>query len=138
MTQDLYLKLMEKWPAIQFKYAELGLPYLTKMLKNISIDQHRKEKSQENVKQLLSLHQEQSYELEDLEQQEQMINSLSDYIKVLSEQEYAVLQYRFVEEFSYEQIAFRMNIPASTVGTHLRRAKQKVKAEIGSHKSDMP
>lgn len=138
LTQDLYLRLMEKWPAIQFKYAELGLPYLNKMMKNIFIDRYRKERSHENMKQTLSLYQEQSYELEELEQQEKMTATLSDYIKVLSDKEYTVLQYRIVEELSYEQIAFRMNIPTSTVGTHLRRAKQKVKATMGSHKSDIP
>lgn len=138
LTQDLYLKLMQKWPDIQYKYAKLGLPYLNKMLRNILTDWYRKETSMQNVRQTYVDGQAQTYELEEPSISDEGRPPFTAYLSTLSEQEHAVLQYRFVEELSYEQIAFRMNIPATTVGTHLHRAKQKLKVQLGSHQSDMP
>lgn len=37
---------------------------------------------------------------------------------------------RYVEEFSYEEIAQALNLPLNTVRTHLRRAKKRVRARL--------
>ncbi|MBM3130471.1 MAG: sigma-70 family RNA polymerase sigma factor [Chloroflexi bacterium] len=39
---------------------------------------------------------------------------------------------RYVEEFSYEEIAQALNLPLNTVRTHLRRAKQQLRVMLGS------
>ncbi|MCI0478031.1 MAG: sigma-70 family RNA polymerase sigma factor [Anaerolineales bacterium] len=37
---------------------------------------------------------------------------------------------RYVEEFSYEEIAHALNLPLNTVRTHLRRAKQQLRLKL--------
>jgi RNA polymerase sigma-70 factor (ECF subfamily) len=37
---------------------------------------------------------------------------------------------RYVEEFSYEEIAQALNVPLNTVRTHLRRAKQQLRVRL--------
>ena len=39
---------------------------------------------------------------------------------------------RYGEEFSYEEIAQTLNLPLNTVRTHLRRAKQQLRAKLGA------
>lgn len=41
-----------------------------------------------------------------------------------------VLILRYVEELSYEEIAQVLNLPLNTVRTHLRRAKQRLRAQL--------
>ncbi|MEW5721216.1 MAG: sigma-70 family RNA polymerase sigma factor [Chloroflexota bacterium] len=40
------------------------------------------------------------------------------------------LTLRYVEDFSYEEIAQALNLPLNTVRTHLRRAKQQLRAKL--------
>jgi len=42
----------------------------------------------------------------------------------------AVITLRYVEEFSYEEIAQALNLPLNTVRTHLRRAKQQLRVHL--------
>ena len=42
----------------------------------------------------------------------------------------AVITLRYVEEFSYEEIAQALNLPLNTARTHLRRAKQRLRASL--------
>jgi RNA polymerase sigma-70 factor (ECF subfamily) len=42
-----------------------------------------------------------------------------------------VLTLRYSEDFSYEEIAQALNLPLNTVRTHLRRAKQQLRAKLG-------
>jgi RNA polymerase sigma-70 factor, ECF subfamily len=42
----------------------------------------------------------------------------------------SVLQLRYVEEFSYDEIAETLGLPLNTVRTHLRRAKRMVRAKL--------
>ena len=41
-----------------------------------------------------------------------------------------VLTLRYAEDFSYEEIAQALNLPLNTVRTHLRRAKQQLRAKL--------
>jgi RNA polymerase sigma-70 factor, ECF subfamily len=41
-----------------------------------------------------------------------------------------VLTLRYAEDFSYEEIAQTLNLPLNTVRTHLRRAKQQLRAKL--------
>ena len=41
------------------------------------------------------------------------------------------LTLRYTEDFSYEEIAQALNLPLNTVRTHLRRAKQQLRAKLG-------
>jgi len=41
-----------------------------------------------------------------------------------------VLTLRYSEDFSYEEIAQALNLPLNTVRTHLRRAKQQLRAKL--------
>jgi RNA polymerase sigma-70 factor (ECF subfamily) len=41
------------------------------------------------------------------------------------------LTLRYVEDLSYEEIAQALDLPLNTVRTHLRRAKQKLRARLG-------
>lgn len=43
---------------------------------------------------------------------------------------HAALVLRYVEDLSYEEIAQALNLPLNTVRTHLRRAKQKLRARL--------
>lgn len=73
-------------------------------------------------------------------EREELHTQLRAAIDALPESYRAAIVLRYVEDFSYEEIAQALNLPLNTVRTHLRRAKQKLKQglEKGSHSGSMP
>ena len=72
--------------------------------------------------------------LDQLESQEVSLR-LHAAIETLPPHYRAVIVLKYLEEFSYEEIAQTLNLPLNTVRTHLRRAKEqlKVKLEMSEH-----
>jgi len=52
---------------------------------------------------------------------------LRDAVDVLPVMYRTVITLRYVEEFSYAEIALTLNLPINTVRTHLRRAKSQLR-----------
>ncbi len=60
-------------------------------------------------------------------EKEELYAQLRTAIDALPESYRAAIVLRYVEDFSYEEIAQALNLPLNTVRTHLRRAKQQLK-----------
>lgn len=57
---------------------------------------------------------------------------LSEAVRQLPGHYQAVVVLRYVEDFSYEDIAKSLDLPLNTVRTHLRRAKEQLRRALGS------
>jgi RNA polymerase sigma-70 factor (ECF subfamily) len=133
VMQDVFVKLfdiedkvfttIEKWPA-----------YLRKMSATRSIDIIRKTKSQREDALEANQDSAENTNSDDPQaviQTQQSIQKLHAAIERLPEQEANVFLLRFLEQFSYSDIAAQLSISVSHVGVLLNRAKQ----NIGSHYS---
>lgn len=67
--------------------------------------------------------------LDQLEKQELYVQ-LKTVVDSLPPHYRTVILLRYVEEFSYEEIAQTINLPLNTVRTHLRRAKEQLKKKL--------
>lgn len=137
LMQDFYARLLEKYEYVEKQYDAQGIAYLFNMLRNALIDYHRSEESRRQMNQRYTLRLPSTYELEYPETAYQLSDSLSKAVlQQLSKQEQQVLEYRVGENLTYNQIANRLDFPINTVGTHLRRAIQKLRKELGDNHSD--
>lgn len=67
--------------------------------------------------------------LDRLEKEELQLQ-LRQAIEILPPHYRTVIVLRYVDEFSYEEIAEILNLPLNTVRTHLRRAKERLKTSL--------
>lgn len=71
------------------------------------------------------------------EEQEQRVR-LRDAVDSLPVMYRTVITLRYVEEFSYEEIALTLNLPINTVRTHLRRAKGQLREKLERDSDTLP
>ena len=63
-------------------------------------------------------------------EKEELQARLHDALGTLSPAYQTVISLRYIEEFSYEEIAQALNLPLNTVRTQLRRAKEQLKLKL--------
>ena len=63
-------------------------------------------------------------------EKEELQARLHDALGTLSPAYQTVISLRYIEEFSYEEIAQALNLPLNTVRTQLRRAKEQLKFKL--------
>lgn len=71
-------------------------------------------------------------------QEEELGSQLSAAIDTLPLIYQAVITLRYVEEFSYEEIAQTLGLPLNTVRTHLRRAKNRLRLKLEQEPNPVP
>jgi len=122
------------WRVLErYKTDKPFLPYLVTIAANYQRDKWRKEKRNFDLDWL-------SYEMEDaapsLQQQaetKQMVADLGEILKNLPLPNRMVISLRYDANLSYDQIAEALQLPLNTVRTHLRRAKEFIRTQMGEH-----
>lgn len=70
-------------------------------------------------------------------EKEELQSRLRQAIEILPPQYRTVIVLRYVDEFSYEEIAQVLNLPLNTVRTHLHRAKERLKTSLAESESQV-
>ncbi|MBI5301319.1 MAG: sigma-70 family RNA polymerase sigma factor [Chloroflexi bacterium] len=65
--------------------------------------------------------------------EQELYARVSDAVNALPPHYQIVITLRYIEELSYEDIAQTLDLPLNTVRTHLRRAKQQLRAHIAEN-----
>ena len=73
-------------------------------------------------------------QLEDLEEEQHNRNRMEAMMKLLTSQQKKVMQYRYLEDLSLEEISNRLNINYQSVQNILQRAIKTIKKHFSSEK----
>lgn len=129
LIQDLYEKLFNKWAVVERKYLQHGKSYLFKAMRFAYIDYLRKQRRRDVShstymigKPIIAVTKIDETNSED---------TFPPYVSAtVTKIEHEVLKYQVLKSWSYQKIADHLGIPKNTVGTHLRRAKRKLRAVL--------
>lgn len=128
LMQNFYQKLLERWQDFKAKYEELGIRYFLRVLSNALIDIHRSEQKRNQHGTDYGATLPLICAPIELDAPLGFGNRLSSKVRQeLSQQEYEILEYKYVLNWSCQQIADELQIPRNTVGTRLYRSRQKIK-----------
>lgn len=120
------------WRALdRYKFDKPFLPYLAVIAANYQRDLWRKERRFTDLDLLdndLPDPAPQPWEKIELDDQ---LEALAAAIKRLPQHYRLIIALRFDAEMSYEDIANSLNIPINTIRTHLRRAKNLIRKQMG-------
>lgn len=129
LIQDFYEKLLRKWHKIEQGYNQYGKNYLFGVMKHAYIDNIRSEERRVNRQYFYTIGEPTTCEIE--LQPSKNSDTFPAYVHaILSKIEYKVLEYQVLKEWNYQKIADYLSIPKNTVGTHLRRAKLKLREAL--------
>ncbi|PKO14735.1 MAG: hypothetical protein CVU39_13475 [Chloroflexi bacterium HGW-Chloroflexi-10] len=107
------------------------LPYLVTIAANYQRDLWRKEHRNFDLDSLTyDIHDDQ-VSLQEQAENQQFLGELGEIIQKMPPAYRMVITLRYDTEFSYEQIAETLDMPINTVRTHLRRAKEWLRINMG-------
>ncbi len=120
------------WRALDhYKFDKPFLPYLVTIAANYQRDLWRKEKNTATIDLLeRDLPDESLLPVEIIENSDQL-EALTQAIETLPEHYRLVIALRYDAGLSYDEIAQSLKIPINTIRTHLRRAKNQIRKQIG-------
>jgi RNA polymerase sigma factor (sigma-70 family) len=126
ILQEFYEVLIASAVRIQVKYREKGIAYLLTAVKNKLLDFHRKKESYGRMKNVLTenflrLSKLYYYSTEMLSEDLKKV-----MVDLLKPQEYQIMEL-YMEGYAYKEIALKLNLKVNTVGTKIKRCKQKLR-----------
>ena len=122
------------WQALP-RYDDEGplLPYLATIASNLARDRFRRERRLEDLPAEEAQGEPQAAQEREVESQVEdrhTLERLAVYVQGLPPAYRTVIALRYDADMSYEQIATVLSLPVNTVRTHLRRAKELLRAQL--------
>ncbi|MCB0634427.1 MAG: RNA polymerase sigma factor [Lewinella sp.] len=130
LLQDLYFQIMIRHEVFAIEYAQKGIAYLFRCLTNRMIDLSRKHKSRERLEDVYSSQFPRGSNLYYLCMDAHTESLFEILEKVLSERDFAIMK-AYVMGYKHREISEMFDIPESTVGVIIHRAKKVIGDYLG-------
>lgn len=127
--QELYRKLLYKYPAIAAKYEKHGRAYLYKILQRELLSLKRKDKSLKRICDVIGERAPRKAKPGHYSTEEAIVSFLRDIEKLVSEEELDILRY-YLEGYAMKEIGEFMATNPSTVGVRIHRLRRRLEPHL--------
>jgi RNA polymerase sigma factor (sigma-70 family) len=126
ITQDFYVRVLERWEQIPFQDGQVKLPFLVRMLKNIYHDHRRSGMASARTDELnLALHLEAPKENTD---EKELLNLCLEYFRTkLNPTDCKIMELLTLQGLKYHEISSELNMPLGTVSIRISRIREQLR-----------